>query len=62
MKHVKSANPKEYWKLINNRADAKRKEIPSKVMMDAFVKHFVRLGNNPDADREEDVLTNGLEN
>ena len=46
MKDMKSANPKEYWKLINKRADAKHMEIPSKVMMDAFVKHFERLGNN----------------
>ena len=62
MENLKSTNPKEYWKIFNNSTTTKKMEAPSEAMLDSFVKHFEKLGNDPDADREPPVDNNGVEN
>ena len=47
LRSLQASNPKEYWQLLNNNNERKRKKIGN-VSLGDFVNHFSRLGNGQD--------------
>ena len=47
LRSLQASNPKEYWQLLNNNNERKRKRIGN-VSLGDFVNHFSRLGNGQD--------------